>query len=95
MLKKKGIKTFETFREVSDYTLTDLTWEFPSCFNGNVSVKKFKITIEEIEEPKEIIAERLQKLWDECSNWYYWDPLKYAAKKIEYELKNQPGSKKC
>ena len=87
-------KAFETFREISDYQIESITERHPSCFNGNVQVKKFRVTIEEIVESKEIIAERLQKLWDKCSNWHHWDPLKFAAKKIKYELKNDPGSKK-
>lgn len=88
------IKTFETFREISDYMLGDLKHDYPSCFNRNVSVKKFKVTVEEIEEPTEIIAGRLQKLWDECDNWNHRGPLKQAAKKIGYVLKNALGTKR-
>ena len=87
-------KTFETFREISDYQTQNMIEEQPSCFNGNVHVKRYKITIEEINEPKEIIAKRLQKLWDESSNFHHWKPLKQAAKKIKYELKNNPGTKR-
>ena len=35
----------------------------PDCFNGMVMVKKFKITVEEIKEPEEVILERLEKLY--------------------------------
>jgi len=83
-------KTFETFQDIGTFEIGNLTQDNPSCFNGFVSVKKYKVTIEEIKEPKEIIAARLQKLWDECKNMHHWDPLRRAAKKIGYEFKKKP-----
>ena len=80
-------KKFETFREISDYAIRLMIDEAPSCLNGKVNVKKYKVTIEEIEEPKEVIAERLQKLWDQCTNWHHRQPLRDEAAKIGYTLK--------
>ena len=82
-------KTFETFRKIDDWDIRALTKENPSCFNGDVNVEKHRITIEEIKEPKEVIAARLQKLWDECDNHHHRGPLQYAAKKIGYEFKKK------
>ncbi len=77
---------FETFTKISQYKIRDMTIESCSCFNGNVMVKKYKVTIEEIREPKEVIAERIQKLWDECDNMHHRGPLKAMAKTIGLEL---------
>lgn len=66
----------------------------PSSFNGDVRFRKYRITVEEIEEPNEVLAGRLQKLWDECDNYHHWTPLKEAAASIGYTLIGQVGSKK-
>jgi hypothetical protein len=41
-----------------------------------------------------ILAERLQKLWDECDNHHHWTPLRNTAKQIGYELQGSAGSRK-
>jgi hypothetical protein len=87
-------KQFETFRVLGVYDTNNLTNKEPSCFNGNVSIKKYQITIEEVEEPKEVYEQRLQKLWDECDNFHHWDPLKKEAKNIGYELVGDAGKNK-
>lgn len=53
----------------------------PCCFNGSVYYKRWKVTVEEIEEPQEVIHARLQKLWDENHNIYHYKPLRDAAAK--------------
>ena len=87
-----SIISFETFRKIGSYEQSNLQSKDARCFNGVVSIRKYKVTIEPIEEPKEILAERLQKLWDECDNWHHWRPLKTAAMQIGYELKGDAGS---
>lgn len=86
------VKSFETFREVGSYTMSGLIQKEPSSFNGNVQIRKYKITIELIEEPHNVLCERLQKLWDECDNWHHWTPLKNVAKELGYELTGDAGS---
>ncbi len=56
---------FETFQEIGSYEINNMTRDEPTCFNGYVRVKKYKVTIEEVHEPIDIIARRVQKLWDE------------------------------
>ena len=90
----KKIKTFETFREISSYEISNLKQDNPSSFNGNISFRKYKITIEPIDESFEILSERLQKLWDECGNHHHWSPLEAAAQSIGYTLVGFAGSKK-
>lgn len=82
------LKEFETFRKISDYAIANLTEKHPSCFNGKVSIKRYRVIIEEVKEPKEVLAERLQKLWDECSNIHHRQPLLHEAAKIGYTLKS-------
>lgn len=105
MTKKKKVipkpmdvypKTIETFREVGDYELKGYSFnnKEPSCFNGRVSIKKYKITVEVIEEPIEVYQERLEKLWIECDNHHHWGPLEMAAKSINYNFKGERGSQK-
>jgi len=87
-----SIISFDTFKEIGLYEQQNLKFKEPSCFNGNVSIRKYKITIEPIEEPNEVLGERLQMLWDECDNHHHWTPLKRAALQIGYELKGDAGS---
>lgn len=89
-----SIISFETFRKIGAYEQSNLLKGDASCFNGNVSIRKYKVTIEPIEEPNEILAERLQKLWDECDNYHHYTPLQNAAKQIGYELQNSMGTKR-
>jgi hypothetical protein len=63
----------------------------PSCFNGSVDVIQYKITIEVVDEPIEIIHERLEKMWRECDNWHHWQPLETAAKKYNYQFQSKRG----
>ena len=80
------MKTFETFKPVNDYLISGLTSKEPSCFNGKVMVKKYRITIEEIHEPDWVIKERIQDMWDKCDNPHHTKPLRLAADKLGLKL---------
>lgn len=71
-----------------------MTQKEPSCFNGVVRVKKYRITIEEIDEPIEVVTTRLEKLWVESDNHHDYKPLQKVAKELNYEFVNKYGSKK-
>lgn len=86
MKKENTIISFETFRQIGNYEIIQLTREKPDCFNQEVSVRKYKVTIELISEPLEVIQARIQELWDNCKNHYHWRPLKAMAKKYSMEL---------
>lgn len=88
MSKGKKIQ-FETFLDLGTFEIGQLTQLDPSVFNGIVRVKKFRVTIEEIEESDEIIRERIQKLWDECDNLHGWGPLKTVAQRYDLELSHE------
>ncbi len=86
--------SFETFRKLSSYDISNIKKDEPSSFNGNIEFRKYKITVEPVDESFEVLSERLQLMWDKCDNFHHWDPLKAAAKSIEYELQDSPGSKR-
>lgn len=75
----------ETFRSLGHWQLQNLAGVKPSCFNGQVSIRKWRVTFERIEEPKEILAERVRQLWRECDNMHHVSPLKAAAAELNIE----------
>ena len=80
------MKDFETYNEISEYTKINLISNEPTCFNGMVRVRRYKVSVELIDEDEDIIRARIQKLWDECSNTHNWDGLKSEAKKYGLKL---------
>lgn len=95
MAKRKAPKypmVIETFDDPEFY-VNRARHPAPSCFNGIVNVCRYRITVEEIEDPPEVIRERLQHLWDHADNHHNFFPLERAAKKYGFELVGKPGSK--
>lgn len=90
--KKESAEIIETFNPPSTTFL--YIQKEPSAFNGYVRVRKYRITIEMVDEPIEVIQQRLQELWDKCDNMHHYDPLKNEAKKYHYELQGGFGSKR-
>lgn len=61
---------FETFKNISDsYTLNQLKKESP-CNINFLEYKKYRVTIELVEEPKEVLIERLQELMQKEGKGY-------------------------
>ena len=85
---------FETFREIGSYEVSTLSKGEPTCFNGNVSIYKYRVRIERIEEPLETYRERLQKLWEEEDNHHHWSPLQNRAEALGIKLTGDFGSKR-
>lgn len=83
--------TFETFRKIGTYEQRNFTDTEPSCFNGIVSVERFRVTVERVAEPKDVVAARLQSLWERSNNIHDLDPLKRAAKRLGVELHGRWG----
>jgi hypothetical protein len=77
---------FETFRKINSYNLSQWEQKEPDCFNGVVSVHRYRVTVELIEEPKEVIIERLKTLWRNTDNYHHYRPLQDAAKKLGFQL---------
>lgn len=87
-------KTIETFKKIGDWQLNDMEQREISCFNGIVEVEKYRITVEKIEEPIDVIQQRLETLWVLSDNHHHYNPLKNKAKQFNYEFKGDFGSQK-
>lgn len=75
-----------TFRDPRGYGLDNLAKNEPFCWNGVVGVRRFRVSVEIVEEPNEVIIERIKKLWSECDNHHHWQPLQNAAAEFGLEL---------
>ena len=96
-MKKDSIEYehFFTFKDITEYDVDNLKWySTPYCFNETISIRKRKVTIEIIDEPREVLIERVQGMWDECDNIHYRPLIKAEAKKLNYVLINSSGSKR-
>jgi hypothetical protein len=82
-------RSFETFQKLDSWREGQLTSKEPWCFNGGVGIWKYRITVEEIEEPKEVLEARLRKLWRECDNHHHWQPLQAVAKELGITLTHE------
>ena len=87
-------QTIETFHKPGTREIASLKCESADCGNGNVSIRRYKITFEEIPEPKDVLAKRLQSLWDHSETYHDSEPLKSAAIELGYELQGDRGSKR-
>jgi len=85
---------FDTFRALGAWERSNLEHREPSCFNGCVAVRKWRITIEPLDEPREEVCARLQRLWEESDNHHHWNPLKAEAATLGYELAGDFGAKR-
>jgi hypothetical protein len=94
MAKKKQQKSpypfsVETFGDVHPNMF--YTHNEPSAFNGIVRIRKKRITVEEVDEPIEVLCERLQKLWENTDNHHLYQPILTEAEKLGYKLKGEFG----
>jgi hypothetical protein len=72
---------FETMRMPWDTSreFSVIKSDTPDSFNGSVHIRKYKVTVEMVDEPIEVIQARIQELWDNCDNHHQWQPLQYMA----------------
>ncbi len=70
---------FETFKDFDKYDIGELKWYRPSCRNGDIHITKYRITIEVVEEPDEVIMDRIRRLWKETTNSYEREELLAVA----------------
>ena len=89
-IKKQENIAIETFKNPNIW-LRDIQQNEISCFNSIIRIEKYKVTIEKIEEPIEVLQQRIQYLWDVCDNHHHVKPIKERAKKLNYGLKGIAG----
>ena len=51
----------------------------PYVFNQRVNVRKYKVTIELLDEPLDVIQQRIVDLWETSSNYHHMGPIKEEA----------------
>jgi len=59
----------------------------PSSVN-TVSIRKYRITIEQVDEPVEVLRERLLLLWRKCNNHHEKLRLQEEAERLGCDLPN-------
>ena len=75
------------------YPMSDLERNTePSCMNGRVNFRMHRVTVEVVDEPKDVLAARLQKLWATTDNHHHRGPLRKAAESIGYALVGEMGA---
>ena len=89
--KEPEIKTVETFRSTLGYWINTIREDNPSCLNGIVSVERWRVTVEKIEESPDVICERLEKLWCESDNHHHYRPIQAKALEYGYTFKGEFG----
>jgi hypothetical protein len=82
---KMIVKQIETFRPPSHINRRESDWNIPRAFNNYVMVKRYKMTIEEIVEPDEVVIGRLKKLYKETTNHYTRSSIASYAR-INYDI---------
>jgi hypothetical protein len=92
-MSDKIIKQLESFNDCQ-WALKGSIQKDPSCFNCEVRIKKYRITVEEIEEPLEVYQERLEKLNSESGNHHDMLPLTNKAAELGIVLKTKWNSVK-
>ena len=81
------MESFETFKKLGPYERTSLLQKDPSRGSKSVRVVKYKVTVEKIDEPLDVIRARIRKLWEERDDWQDPSSLLAAAKDYNIVLK--------
>lgn len=77
---------FETFKDVSSgYFINQLKQEEPSNINF-LSYRKYKVTIELIDEPKNLLIDRLKYLLEKTIGYNKIDRVKKEIEKINKNI---------
>ena len=78
-------RVFETYRPPGSMAIADMQDTRPSVVNS-ISIRRYEVTIRRIEEPVEVLRERLLRLWRESErNMHTWDPMHNAARDLGIE----------
>ena len=75
-------RTYETYGDPR-YAIERHYRPEPTAFNGIIEIRRYRITVELIDEPVEVLRERLKKLWRETErSMHRWDPMRAEALKL-------------
>jgi len=90
-MRTKQPQVFATFKHIGQWQRERLTQKDPDCFNQVVSVKRYLITVAEIEEPIGVIQQRIRHLWEHSDNANDMGPLREAAAEVGLDLGTSTG----
>jgi len=66
----------------------------PTCFNGMIRLQRYRITVEEVDEPIEVQRERLIHMWRTSErNHHHWSPFKAVANQLGMDFERDLGLK--
>jgi hypothetical protein len=82
----------ETYKNPVYWMPTDITEGHPTCIEGVVNIRKYRVTCHIIDEPKAVLCARLQDLWGKASSTQDIEYLKFEADLLDYQLQGEPGS---
>lgn len=87
------IETFKRpgYHDIRQYV--DSPFDAPWCHNDSVGVRRYRITIELIEETEEVLAERVLSLWRGAANFRQVEPLRAEAAKYGLVLRQEEFAK--
>mgnify|MGYP006370780029 FL=1 len=89
-------RDFTTFMPVDNYSASQMTQDAPSSFNGMVRVRRYRVTVELVDEPIETIRARIVDLWERNDNHHQWDAIRTEAARYGLDLTPYArGSKKA
>ena len=80
----------ETYKDLA-YIAKNLATDEPYVWNGELFIKRHRVIIEEIEESREVIIEKLEKMYRECDNHHNVAPIRAEAKRLKHTLKSEYG----
>lgn len=78
-------REFVTFCPVDNYTIRQMTQDMPSSFNGT-RVRQYRVTVELVDEPLEVIHARIVELWEMNDNHHQWDSILVEAARYGLDL---------
>jgi hypothetical protein len=80
------IAKIEVFGMPSEYALNSLGKTEPNVWNSKVNVKRYRITVEEIDESKEVIKERLLEMLKQRGHISHPQSIREEAKRLGIDL---------
>jgi hypothetical protein len=76
-------RVFETFLPIGNYEVARMSNTSPTAMNGDVRIRRYEVTIRRIEEPVEVLRDRLLTLWRTSEhNHHLWHPMWNAARDL-------------
>jgi hypothetical protein len=82
----------ETFRD-PEWAVRSMVSDRPSAINF-LSYRRYRITVEEIDEPTEVLVARLQDMWERADGLREAERIGTEAQHLGASLVGLPGSKR-